>query len=123
MIPLNPQLQECRSEGKDYYDPAMRNILRIGNFVRMYRMGIPAVCWLTYNGEAECYWNQWQMFDLIRQNNIHPAWMRKEDHDELYGNHIQEFMQGYPPKRTDDSGGGKHCEHRRRRRAVSQSYA
>lgn len=118
---INPNLRECLEKGLDYGND--EDVLHIGTFVRMYKLELPTVCWLTHNGDKEVSWNQWQIFDLIRQNNIHPDWMRKEDHDELYKNYIPDYMQGYPAKCPDDSGGGKHCKHGWRHNFVSQSYA
>lgn len=118
---LNPIFQACLESGSDYtvYDlEGNEDTFHMATFVRMYKMGIPCVCWLTHNGEKDVYWNQWQIFDLIRQNDIHPQWMRKEDHDELYKNVIQTGLEicgtelpGYPRRR-------EHGQHRRRRRAV-----
>jgi hypothetical protein len=116
---LNPIFQDCLETGQDYIvhdEHGNCDEFHMGTFVRMYRMGIPCVCWLTHNGQKDVYWNPWQIFDLIRQNNIHPQWMRKADHDELYKNDISAGMavrgaeqSGYP--RRDEHG-----QHRRRRR-------
>lgn len=112
---LNPIFQACLESGSDYTvcdKEGNEDTFHMGSFVRMYRMGIPCVCWLTHNGEKDVYWNQWQIFDLIRQNDIHPRWMRKEDHNELYPSgveiHRAEFA-GYPR-------GDEHGQHHRRRR-------
>ena len=117
---LNPIFQACLESGNDYIVHDSKNnedIFHLGSFVRMYRMGIPCVCWLTHNNQKDVYWNQWQIFDLIRQYDIHPTWMRKEDHDELYKNVIpasvvvhREEQSGYPRR-------NEHGQHRRRRRA------
>lgn len=122
MTELNPQLRHCLETGTDYVADDCRGRMHIGSFVRMYRMGIPAVCWLTYDGEKDVYWNRWQIFDLIRLNNIHPTWIRKEDLYELYGNDIPQIMRGYPPERADDPGRDQHREHRRRSRAFRQGH-
>mgnify|MGYP007102083735 CR=1 FL=1 len=121
MMEINQQLKTCLEKGLDYGDG--EDILHITTFVRMYKLDLPTVCWMTHNGLKEVSWNKWQIFDLIRQNNIHPDWMRKEDHDELYSNYIPQRVEGYPPQRTDDPGGGKHRKHRRRNHSFGQSYA
>ena len=133
MMELNPMLRTCLETGTDYVyeddtDPRFNSsTMHIESFVRMYKMQIPSVCWLTHNYKGndlkDVYWTQWQIFDLIRQNNIRPEWMRKEDLNELYGYHIPEIMRGYPPERTDDPGGSQHRKHRRRNHTFSQSYA
>lgn len=116
---LNPIFQACLETGRDYIIHDLEgneDNFRLKNFVRMYKMGIPCVCWMTHNGEKDVYWNQWQVFDLIRQNNLRPNWMRKEDLDELYKNYFPAGMEirgteftGYP--RRNEYG-----QHRRRRR-------
>ena len=121
MIEINQTLKECLRKGTDYGEG--EDILHIGTFVRMYKLELPTVCWMTHNGIKEVSWNQWQIFDLIRQNNIHPEWMRKEDHDELYSNYIPIRMEGYPAQRPDDSGRAEHRKHRRRDHSFSEGYA
>lgn len=117
---LNPMFQTCLETGRDYtvhYLDGDEDTFHLGSFVRMYKMGIPCVCWLTHNGQKDAYWNQWQIFDLIRQNNIHPEWMRKEDHNELYQN---AFPAGMEIRGTEFTGYPRRSEHgqyRRRRRA------
>lgn len=118
----NPMFLNSLEQGHDcvfYDDDGSENEFCLNAFVRLYKMGIPGVCWLIHNGKVEAYWSQWQIFDLIRQNDIHPKWMRKEDHDELYKNiipsgvevHREEFT-GYPLR-------NEHGEHHRRRRTRS----
>ena len=121
MTYLNPQLRTCLETGTDYLQDG--SVMHIGAFVRLYRMDIPSVCWLTHGDEKIVYWTRWQMFDLIRQNGIHPEWMRKEDEYELYGNHIPEITRGYPPERADDPRGDQHRKHRRRDYFGRQGYA
>ena len=121
MTYLNPQLRTCLETGTDYLQDG--SVMHIGAFVRLYRMDIPSVCWLTHGDEKIVYWTRWQMFDLIRQNGIHPEWMRKEDEYELYGNHIPEITRGYPPERADDPRWDQHRKHRRRDYFGRQGYA
>ena len=121
MREINQTLKECLRKGTDYGEG--EDILHIGTFVRMYKLELPTVCWMTHDGIKEVSWNQWQIFDLIRQNNIHPEWMRKEDHDELYSNYIPIRMEGYPAQCPDDSGRAEHRKHRRRDHSFSEGYA
>ena len=116
---LNPIFQACLESGSDYtvHDREHNeDTFHMGTFVRMYKMGIPCVCWLTHNGQKDVYWNQWQIFDLIRQNDIHPIWMRKEDHDELYKNDISAGMEIYRAELTGYPRRNELRQHRRRSR-------
>lgn len=111
---MDPHLRMCLETGADYADTGMVDVLHIHDFVRLYKLGLPAVCWLTHNGETDRYWNQWQLFEMIRQNNIRPLWMKEDDLNELYGIIPSEkLVTGYPPERTEYIGRHEHGRNHR----------